>query len=92
MTFIVTMVASLIGGNQFIARIIVGGALILMAATAYGIWHHKVWSNGYDRALVDIAQQDDKAIARAREYRDRVRACSADGLRWDQSTGKCLRR
>lgn len=92
MTLLVNLVAGLVGGNQFIAKLIVAAALLIAAATAYGIWYHNVWSNGYDRALVDIANQDQQAITSARRYRDRVRACAADGLRWDQTTGKCQRR
>ena len=35
---------------------------VLTLGTAYGIWHYKVWSRGYDRALADVAKQDQKAM------------------------------
>ena len=65
---------------------------VLTLGTAYGIWHYKVWSRGYDRALADVAKQDRKAIARATQYRGAVLDCRARGLRWDQTTGQCRER
>jgi hypothetical protein len=62
---------------------------VVTLGTVYGIWHYKVWSRGYDRALADVAKQDQKAIARATQYRGAVLDCRARGLRWDQTTGKC---
>ena len=62
---------------------------VLTLGTAYGIWHYKVWSRGYDRALADIAKQDQKAIARATQYRGAVLDCRAGGMRWDQTSGQC---
>jgi hypothetical protein len=62
---------------------------VLTLGPAYGIWHYKVWSRGYDRALADIAKQDQKAIARATQYRGAVLDCRARGMRWDQTSGQC---
>jgi hypothetical protein len=62
---------------------------VVTLVTVYGIWHYKVWSRGYDRALADVAKQDSKAIARAKEYRGAVLDCRARGMRWDQTSGQC---
>ena len=45
-------------------------------------------SRGYDRGLADVAKQDQKAIARATQYRGAVLDCRARGLRWDQTSGQ----
>jgi hypothetical protein len=70
-------------------KLAVIGVAVMSLGTAYGIWHYKVWSRGYDRALADVAKQDQKAIARATQYRSAVLNCRARGLRWDQTTGVC---
>lgn len=62
---------------------------VVTLGTAYGIWHYKVWSRGYDRALADVAKQDQKAIARAKEYRGAVLDCRGRGMRWSQASGQC---
>lgn len=39
-------------------KLILAASLALAALGAYGVWHHKVFSSGYDRALADIAAED----------------------------------
>jgi hypothetical protein len=73
--------------------IVVCGALVSVAATG-GIIYHHIWSNGeasgYARAIKEIAEQDESALAAARAARNRVLGCRAiDGMRWDSTTGKC---
>jgi hypothetical protein len=83
---------SFIPGGKLVTKLLVLGGTTLFLLTLYGVWHHHVWRNGYDDALAAIAKQDSKAIATAQKYRAAVRACSGDGMQWDQSTGKCVRR
>lgn len=72
-----------------VTKLIAVVSIIAVLGTVYGIWHHKIWSRGYDRALSDIAKQDAKAVAKATEYRNTWRVCRDAGRVWDQSTGKC---
>jgi hypothetical protein len=66
--------------------------LFLTVGTAYGVWHYTIWKRGYDRAIADIANADERAIKRASNARSIVLDCKSRGLRWDQSTGICERR
>lgn len=75
--------------TSFLTKAIIIGGLALSLLTAGGVMYHHIWSNGYDRALTDIAKQDAAAIARATTYRNAFRDCRDRGLRWDQGTGKC---
>lgn len=70
-------------------KLIVAASLALAALGAYGVWHHKVYRAGYDRALADIAAEDQRAIASATELRLTWLACRKAGRRWFQSEGKC---
>jgi hypothetical protein len=80
------------GGMGTVAKLLTVLALVSSLGIAYGVWHHKIWQRGYDRAIADIAAQDDKAIKRAKSARSFVVDCQSRGLRWDQSTGVCERR
>lgn len=80
-----------VGGMSLVMKLAMAGTVIAVLGIAYGVWHHKVWSRGYDRAIADIAQQDERAINRASSARKVVLDCKARGLRWDQSTGICQR-
>jgi hypothetical protein len=77
------------GGAGLVTKLIVAGSIAAAALTAYGVWHHHVWRNGYDRAIADIAAADSRAIGRAKDARARLRDCTESGKRWDQSTGRC---
>jgi hypothetical protein len=77
------------GGASMLTKLIAIGSIVIALGTGYGLWHHHVWSKGYVRALTDIAKQDKKAIAIAKQYRSAAADCDGRGLRWDQSTGKC---
>ena len=74
-------------------KLAIAGAAIVALLAAYGVWHHTVWERGYDRAIADIADQNDKAMRRASARRGVLLDCkSRDGMRWDQSTGQCVGR
>lgn len=77
------------GAAGVLTKLIVVGSIALSLVATYGVWHYHVWSNGYDKALSDIASQDKKAVAKATSYRNVFLECRTRGLRWDQSTGKC---
>lgn len=70
-------------------KLVLAGSLALAALGAYGIWHHKVFRAGYDRAIADIAEEDKRAIGQATDRRKTWRECRDRGGRWIQSEGKC---
>ena len=72
-----------------LTKLLVAAGLIVSLLTAYGVWHHKVYDEGWYGALAAVARQDAKAIATATEYRARWKSCKDDGKRWDQTTGDC---
>lgn len=47
---------------------------------------------GYDRALIEIAAQDNRAVGRAEEFRLKRRYCVDGGGVWSQSSGECVGR
>jgi disulfide bond formation protein DsbB len=72
--------------------LIVLGVAVVVAGTITGVyasWHHQVFRAGYDRAMLDIARADAKAIGRASDLRNTWRACRDADRAWDQTTGKC---
>jgi hypothetical protein len=75
--------------SGLLTKILIGLGLLAAALTAYGIWHHEVYREGYTRALADIAAEDSRAIARATQFRQTWRECRDRGGRWDQSKGTC---
>lgn len=80
---------ALLQASGLVTKLIVAGSLALAVLGAYGVWHHKVYRAGYDRALADIAAEDQRAIASATELRSTWLACRKAGRRWMQSEGKC---
>ena len=86
------MIFSAIGGTSLVMKLALAAAAVAALGIAYGVWHHTVWERGYDRAIADIARQNEKAIARAGQARRVLLDCQSRGLRWDQSTGICERR
>lgn len=80
---------ALFGGLSLISKLIAVGSLILVIVAAYGVWHHKIYQKGYDRAIADIAAQDAKAIERAQRARGIYKLCEESGRRWDTATGTC---
>ena len=80
---------TMFGGAGLLTKIIAIGALAAVLLTAYGVWHHKVYRSGYDRAISDIAAADAKAVQRATTARNAYKACRDSGRRWDQATGTC---
>jgi hypothetical protein len=74
------------------ARLGIIVALFVGVSTISGVAYYKIWSRGYQHALLDIAKPDAQAIARATEFRNAWRQCRDSGMRWDQTTGQCLGR
>jgi len=80
---------ALLQASSLLTKIVAAGALALALLGAYGVWHHKVYRSGYDRALSDIAAEDKRAIGSALELRQVWKHCRASGRRWIQSEGRC---
>jgi hypothetical protein len=80
---------ALLEASSLVTKLVVAGALLLAALGAYGIWHHKVYRSGYDRALADIAAEDKRAIGSALELRGVWMECRKRGGRWIQTEGRC---
>jgi hypothetical protein len=80
---------AMFGTAGLLTKLIVVGSLAVTLLSAGGIVYHHIWSNGYDKAIANIAAQDVKAVAKAKKYRSAFNDCRARGLRWDQSTLKC---
>jgi hypothetical protein len=80
---------AMFGGAGLITKLITVGVLAVALLAAYGVWHHKVYRSGYDRAISDIAAADTKAVQRATTARSAFKACRDSGRRWDQATGTC---
>jgi len=78
-----------LSGAGILTKLAVAGALLAALLSAYGVWHYKVYSKGYDAALAAVARADARAVGKATEYRNVFKECRAQGRNWDQSTGKC---
>lgn len=73
-----------------VLMVLAAAAVAAAAATAvYGVWHHEVYKSGYDRAILDIARADAKAVGKASDLRNVWRACRDADRAWDQTTGRC---
>ncbi|MCK1282259.1 hypothetical protein IVB46_44295 [Bradyrhizobium sp. 61] len=81
--------AAALSGSSLLIKIAVGLGLVAGILAAYGVWHHKVYRNGYDRAISDIAAADSRAIGRAQQARAVWKNCRDSGKHWDQKAGKC---
>jgi hypothetical protein len=62
---------------------------LLVAGTVYGVWHHKVYSKGWNDALAAVARDDAAAVGRASKMRDQYESCADRKGAWDQTTGRC---
>ena len=78
-----------LGGAGLLTKVIIALGLAGSLLAAYGVWHHKVYTKGWNDALAAIARQDAKTIARATEFRAAFKNCRDLGKRWDQTTGQC---
>jgi hypothetical protein len=78
-----------ISGSSLLIKIALAVGLAAAVLAAYGVWHHKVYRSGYDRAISDIAAADAKAIGRAQQARAVWKNCRDSGKRWNQETGTC---
>lgn len=80
---------SALSAAGLLTKMLVVVGLVAALLTAYGVWHHKVYSNGYDAALAAVARADARAVGKATEYRNAFKECRAAGKGWDQTTGRC---
>ncbi len=65
------------------------GLLVFAGGAFIADWHHKAFESGYDRAISDVAADNDAAVGRAFAKRDVLNNCRARGGTWDQTTGNC---
>lgn len=90
---LITAAIARFGGFGFATKAFIAVAfaatVALTVTSVYGVWHHEVFKSGYDRAMLDIARADDKALDRASTMRNAWRACRDAGRDWDQTTGRC---
>jgi hypothetical protein len=75
--------------SGLVLKLAMGAGLVALVLVGYGLWHHKVYSEGWYAGLASIARGDDKAVAKATEFRSAFKACRAGGKSWDQTTGGC---
>lgn len=83
-------ILTLIETSSLIIKIAMAAGLVAIILLAYGVWHHKVYDEGWYAALASVARADAKTIAEATKYRNAYKACNATGKGWDQTTGACL--
>jgi hypothetical protein len=85
------LLLTLFGPNALFKLAAIAAGLVALVI-AYGIWHHKVYKEGWNDHEAAIIRQDKKAIAAALAKRGALNECVARGMRWEQSTGECVGR
>lgn len=81
--------AGAFGAAGLVTKLIVIAALLGTLATAYGVWHHRVYQRGVSDTIAAVARADAKVVARAQKARQAWRSCRDLGKQWDQTTGGC---
>lgn len=93
MIALIAKAAKVLGGLSGMSKVLiaigVAATVALTVTSVYAVWHHEVFQSGYDRAVLDIARNDAKAVDRAWNLRNALSACGAIKGSWDQTTGKC---
>lgn len=87
-TVIITLLSSILG-PQWIFKVGAIAAALVALVIGYGIWHHKVYMEGYNAYKALIIANDTKTIKDALDARSVRNDCVTRGLRWDVTTGKC---
>lgn len=65
------------------------GATTLVIGGAWYIYR-QIEQGGYDRAVAEIAAENQEAINRVRTSKSKLAACIDRGKSWDQSRGVCI--
>lgn len=63
------------------------GATLILGGYAY--WHNKVYSNGYDKAIADVAAKNKGALNAVRKATKNVSDCYLANGNWDAVRGLC---
>lgn len=63
------------------------GATLILGGYAY--WHNKVYSNGYDKAIADVAARNKGALANVRKATKNVSDCYLANGTWRADLGLC---
>lgn len=82
-------IAGLFGVSPFLIGAITAGVIALGLGGGALALHHKVYEEGHEAALTEIAQENDEAIARALAKRNVWKDCRDRGGTWDQTSGTC---
>jgi hypothetical protein len=72
-----------------LTKLLIAAGLIGAVITAYAVWHHEIYQSGYDKAISDIAEENQAAIGLAIERRQPWKDCRARNGVWIQSTRTC---
>lgn len=72
-----------------LAQLAILGVLLASLAGTYALWHHKIYTRGYDAAIADIADENQEAVDAANTLRKKRRDCIAGSGVWDTTVGLC---
>lgn len=77
--------------RPLLPRLILWGSVALGAGGAFLYFSHKYETQGYNRAISEIASDNQEAVNAANEARNKVTTCYDSGGAWDASRGVCVR-
>ena len=78
-------------GPAWLAKLIGIGAAVVAVIGAYLVWHHKVYTEGWNDHAAAIAAENTAAVQANTRLLDIARGCKLRGLRFDQTTRQCGR-
>ncbi len=58
--------ASALGASGLLTKFLVGLGLVAALLAAYGVWHHKVYTSGYERAIEDVGGANPRNVTSSR--------------------------
>lgn len=87
--FIITILLKTLG-PQWIFKLAAIAAGLAAIVIAYGIWHHKIYMEGYNAHKALIIANDERTVGEALAGRSVYDDCvNVRKLRWDTATGQC---
>jgi hypothetical protein len=76
-------------GLSLTTKLIAIASVLAAIGITGGVIYANIYNKGYDKALRDVAAQNERAISTATKYRAQSRECDDRGMRWRTSTGQC---
>lgn len=67
----------------------IGVGILAGLGGGYAYWHHKVYTQGYDAAIADVAAVNKEAVDAALQARKKADDCADRGFDWDVTRGVC---